>query len=335
MRIQKLLLGAFVLSTILCQALLGRTPLPSGSTQGPTIKNGGVKMITVDGKYQIWTKKVGSGKIKVLLLHGGPGCTHEYFECFEDFLPKEGIEFYYYDQLGSGNSDIPTDTSLWTLERFREEVEQVRTGLGLDHFYLYGHSWGGLLAMEYAFKYQEHLKGLVISDMTASIDSYTAYAAKLRAALPADVIATLDKYEKTASYDAPEYQNAMMTVVYPQYLCRVDPWPEPLMRTFKHMNQQIYNVLQGPNEFVITGTLSKWDVWNKLPGITAPTLVIGALHDEMNPEDIKREGSLIPHSRVLITNGSHMGMYDDQEAYFKGLIGFLRDVEKGKKIGKH
>src|SRR6185369_9484112 len=164
MGIRRLLVAAFVLSAGFCQILWGRNPFPPSESQGKMVKTGGVEMITVDGKYQVWTKKFGSGKIKMLLLHGGPGCTHEYFECFEDFLPKEGIEFYYYDQLGSGNSDIPTDSTLWTIDRFREEVEQVRKGLGLDHFYLYGHSWGGMLAMEYAFKYQEHLKGLVISD---------------------------------------------------------------------------------------------------------------------------------------------------------------------------
>ena len=132
------------------------------------VKTGGCKMIQVDGKYNVWTKKIGDGKIKVLLLHGGPGFTHDYFECFEDFLPKEGIEFYYYDQLGCGNSDIPTDTSLWNIPRFVEEVEQVRKGLGLDNFYLYGQSWGGMLAMEYLDKYQSHVKAAVLSNMTAS-----------------------------------------------------------------------------------------------------------------------------------------------------------------------
>ncbi|MBI4553609.1 MAG: proline iminopeptidase-family hydrolase, partial [Candidatus Latescibacteria bacterium] len=139
------------------------------------VKTGGVRMVTVDGKYKVWTKGVGSGPIKMLTLHGGPGATHEYFECFEDFLPQQGIQFFYYDQLGSAYSDQPDDLSLWTVERFREEVEQVRAGLGLENFYLYGQSWGGMLAIEYALKYQSHLKGLIISNMTASIPSYVEY----------------------------------------------------------------------------------------------------------------------------------------------------------------
>src|SRR5277367_2227904 len=137
------------------------TPAPQDSSY--EVKTGGNKMILIDGKYHVWTKKMGDGKIKVLLLHGGPGFSHDYFECFEDFLPKEGIEFYYYDQLGCGNSDIPADTSLWNLPRYVEEVEQVRKGLGLENFYLLGHSWGGMLAMEYLTKYQSHVKAAVIS----------------------------------------------------------------------------------------------------------------------------------------------------------------------------
>jgi proline iminopeptidase len=314
-----------VVAVVLCLS-----KLPAQGTAAPEVKVGGVKMITVDGKYQVWTKKVGSGKIKVLLLHGGPGFTHEYFECFEDFLPKAGIEFYYYDQLGSHYSDQPTDSTLWTIERFRDEVEQVRQGLGLDHFYLFGHSWGGMLAMEYAFKYQDHLKGLILSNMTASIPSYEKYMKVLRSQLPADVIALMDKFESAKQFDAPEYQNALMSEVYSRHICRLNPWPEPIMREFKHLNPAIYNYIQGPNEFFITGTMKNWDVWDKLPSIKVPTFCIGGTYDEMNPDDIKREGTLIPHSRVLITNGSHMCMYDDQQTYFRGLIKFLRDVETGK-----
>jgi proline iminopeptidase len=297
----------------------------------PEVKTGGIRMLPVDGKYRVWTKKVGRGPIKLLTLHGGPGCTHEYFECFEDFLPQEGVEFYYYDQLGSAYSDQPDDASLWTVDRFREEVEQVRRGLGLDNFYLLGHSWGGMLAIEYALKYQHHLKGLVISDMTASIPSYMEYAGRLRAALPKDIVAVLDKYEAKGEYDAPEYQEAMVGKVYREHLCRLDPWPDPVDRTLKHLAMPVYNTMQGPNEFVITGNFKSWDRWNDLPKIRVPTLVTGARHDTMNPDDIRREGKLLPNSRVWISEtGSHLAMYDDQPGYFAALIGFLRDVEAGR-----
>jgi proline iminopeptidase len=307
----------------------------AGAKEAPVkaagVKTGGIRLIPIDGgKYSVWTKKVGSGRIKMLTLHGGPGFTHEYFECFEDFLPQHGIEFYYYDQLGSAYSDQPDDVSLWKIDRFREEVEQVRAALGLENFYLLGHSWGGMLGIEYLLKHQEHVKGFVLSSMTASIPSYMAYAAKLRAELPADVLAILDKYEKKADYQAPEYQETMLKQMYARHVCRLDPWPDPVARSFKHFNDKVYNTMQGPNEFVITGNFKDWDRWKDLPSIHVPTLIISGRYDEMNPDDMKREGKLIPNSRVVLCEkGSHLSMWDDQEAYFRALLGWIRDVESG------
>jgi len=294
-------------------------------------RTGGIKLVRVDGKYNVWTKKVGNSPIKLLTLHGGPGATHEYFECFEDYLPKKKIEFYYYDQLDSAYSDKPNDKALWTIERYREEVDQVRKTLGLDRFYLLGHSWGGMLSIEYALKYQHHLKGLIISNMTASIQSYLAYINKLRRRLPRESQKILEKYEKTGEYDASEYQDVMFNYIYKKHVCRTDPWPDPVQRTFRNLNHQIYNYMQGPNEFLVTGTFKDWDRWSDLQKIHVPTLVIGARYDEMNPRDLRRMGKLIPYSRVKICkNGSHMAMYDDQESYINALIKFIKDVEKNR-----
>ncbi len=320
--------------TFSAASLLAATALPrlraAGAPQVPTVKTAGVRLIPVEGgKYKVWTKKVGRGGLKVLLLHGGPGCTHEYFECFEDFLPKEGIEFYYYDQLGSFYSDQPDDDSLWTVERFTEEVETVRKALGLEQFVLLGHSWGGMLGIEYALKYQQHLKGLVISNMNAGIKGYMEHAAVLRAQLPAETIAILDKYEAKQDYQNPEYLQAMMGTVYARHLCRLDPWPDAVQRTFKHFADKVYNVLQGPNEFVITGRFKNWERWDDLPKIKVPALVIGATHDEMDPEQLRRMAKLLPKGRFhLCPNGSHMDMWDDQAAYFRGLMAFLKDLRR-------
>ncbi len=307
------------------------------SSHDTGIQTGGVKVIPVNtpkGTFNVWTKKIGDGQIKVLLLHGGPGFTHDYFECFESFLPKEGIEFYYYDQLGVGNSDNPSDTSLWNLPRYVEEVEQVRKGLGLDNFYLYGHSWGSMLIMEYLQKYQSHVKGAVLSNMTAGIKNYTSYAEHLKQKLltPQELI-TFDSLDRLKRYDAPEYQNLLMNRLYTQIACRlpVENWPEPLMRAFKKANHDIYIHMQGVDEFHVTGNFKDWEMWDRLPNIKVPTLVIGGVYDEMNPEDMKREGHLIPNSRTyLCPNGSHLSMYDDQQNYFKSLIAFLKDVENNK-----
>ncbi len=287
-------------------------------------------MIEIDGGYHVWTKRVGQGPVQMLTPHGGPGCTHEYFECFEDFLPQHGIQFFYYDQLGSAYSDQPDDPRLWRIERFREEVEQVRKTLALENFYLYGQSWGGMLAIEYALKYQQHLKGLVISNMTASIRSYIASIGALREKLPLEIRQTLEKYEATGDYEASEYQEVMFKQIYTRHLCRIDPFPEPLARMFRHLNTKVYNTMQGPNEFVVTGTFRDWDRWSDLRQISVPTLLLVGQFDTMSVADIEKMGELIPHARVAVCEqGSHCPMYDDQEKYFRELIGFVHNVERG------
>ena len=280
-------------------------------------------MIDVGGGHKVWTKKIGSGQVKVLLLHGGPGFSHDYFECFEDFLTPAGIEFYYYDQLGCGNSDHPNDDRLWTVPRYLEEVEMVRKGLGLDNFVLYGHSWGGMLGIEYALKYGQHLSRLVISDMTASIPDYVRHVNAIRAELSAADRATLAKYEAIKKYDDPAYL-AVMDKVYHAHVLRLKDWPEPVPRALGKANQHIYNLMQGPNEFAITGTFRNWDRWADLPRIKTPTLVMGAKYDEMDPEQVRREGRLIRGARTWISDkGSHLCMWDDQAAYFAALVPFL------------
>src|SRR6476469_5561054 len=147
-----------------------------------SIQTAGIRMIPIKtpaGEFKVWTKRFGNNPgIKVLLLHGFPAAGHEYMECFESFFPREGFEFYEYDQLGAPYSDQPADSSLWTIERYVDEVEQVRKAIGADknNFYVLGNSWGGMLAMEYALKYQDNMKGLIVADMVASIPDYNKYA---------------------------------------------------------------------------------------------------------------------------------------------------------------
>jgi proline iminopeptidase len=188
------------------------------------VRVGGIRMIPVcGGKYQVWTKRLGSGPVKVLLLHGGPGFPHDYLEAMESFLPQAGIEMYYYDQLGVGNSDIPDDPSLWTLPRYLTEVEEVRRGLHLDQFVLYGHSWGGMLAMEYALNYEEHLRGLVISNMTAGIKSELKRLDELKTTLLSQAtLAQFNALETARDYDSPAYKRIVMEELYPQMICPVD-----------------------------------------------------------------------------------------------------------------
>lgn len=297
------------------------------------IQTAGIKMITIDGKYKVWTKRFGNGAIKVLLLHGGPAMTHEYMECFESFFPKANIEFYEYDQLGSYYSDQPDDSSLWTTARFVEEVEQVRKGLGLekDHFYLLGNSWGGILAMEYALKYQENLKGLIISNMVASIPRYEQYNKKLRSEMRKSLVDSMEAFEQKGNYQDPVYLNMVQKEYYDQHICRIVPNPDPVLRSFKHVNSTIYVMMQGPSEFKTGGRLLHWDRWNDLHNIYVPTLMIGAKYDTMNPEEMDEMSKLVQHGRYLYCpEGSHLAMWDDQQHYYPGIIQFLYDVQEGR-----
>jgi proline iminopeptidase len=301
------------------------------------VQTGGIKMIPIQtpvGKFNVWTKRIGNNpRIKVLLLHGGPGGSHEFFESFESFLPAEGIEFIYYDQLGSYLSDKPTDSSLWTTERFVEEVEQVRIALGLnkDNFYLLGHSWGGILATEYALKYQQHLKGLIISNMMSSCPDYGEYANEVLAQqMPRPVLDSIRTIEAKKDFGNPKYMELLTPYFYEEHLCRALPWPEPITRAFPHINQQIYVLMQGPSEFGISGRLEKWDRSKDLPQIKVPTLTIGGKHDTMDPEHMKWMATQVQQGDSLVCpNGSHCSMWDDQPHYFPGLIKFIKAVDAG------
>jgi proline iminopeptidase len=304
-------------------AACGLAPAPSGRADG--VRTGGARTVRIDGKFDVWVRQVGTGPIPVLTLHGGPGFSHFYLECLEDFLPRDEFRFWYYDQLGCGFSDAPDDLSLWTLERYIGEVEQVRKALGLTRFVLFGHSWGGMLGMEYALRYPQYLSGLVVSNMTASVAEYLRHSEQLLSRLPAEAQAVIKRYRASGQFDAPEYQKVLLEQVYARHVCRLDPWPEPLLRTMGRINTRIYNTMQGPDEFTVSGNFKDWDIWDRLHGIAVPTLLIGARHDEMAPEQIERMGKLIPRARVAICErGSHMAMYDDQAAYFGALLPFLR-----------
>ena len=304
------------------------------------VLSGGVKMIpitTPKGTFRVWTKRVGNNPtIKVLLLHGGPGATHEYFEAFDSYFPAAGIEYYYYDQLGSAYSDQPKEPELWDLPRFVEEVEQVRQALNLDksNFYLYGQSWGGVLAIDYALKYQQHLKGLIISNMMASGPAYNEYAEKvLMPAMDQKVLAEIKQLEAKKDFENPRYMELLIPHHYVHHILRMpaEQWPDPVNRAFKHINPAIYIPMQGPSELGLSGKLLNWDRTNDLPKITPPPLVIGAKYDTMDPAHMEMMAKKVQKGRYLFCpQGSHLALYDDQKVYVEGLIQFILDVDGGK-----
>ncbi len=301
---------------------------------------GGVRMIeitTPKGPFKVWTKRVGNNpKIKVLLLHGGPAMTHEYLEVFDSYFPAAGIEYYYYDQLGSAYSDQPDEPELWEIPRFVDEVEQVRQALKLDkeNFYLFGHSWGGVLAIEYALKHQEHLAGLIVSNMVASGPSYNAYANDvLMPAMNQQLLAEAKRLEATGDTANPRYMELLIPEHYEKHILRMPAaqWPDPLNRSLKHVNLKIYVPLQGPSELGLSGKLLTWDRSADLGKITVPTLTIGARHDTMDPKHMEWMASAVKNGRYLYCDkGSHLAMYDDQQAYFTGVIDFIQSVSAGQ-----
>ena len=294
----------------------------------------GVRMIpihTPKGEFKVWTRRVGDNPaIKVLLLHGGPGTTHEYLETFDRYFPGASIEYYYYDQLGSAFSDQPDDPSLYTVQRFTDEVEQVRKALGLgkDNFYLFGHSWGGLLAIEYALAHPGKLKGLVISNMMASAPAHNEYVERVLAPqIDPAALAEVRALEAEGKTDDPRYMALLLPQFYERHFIRMPfaNWPEPLLRASEHLNPKVYKPLQGPSELGIHGRLAQWDRFEDLARIDVPTLVIGARHDTMDPAYLRKMSQRLQQGQFLYCeNGSHMAMYDDAACYFDGLLTFLR-----------
>ena len=342
--------GIALLSTLFSTLLTacGSLPPPPASpaanasayfdnTNRNDVLSGGTRLIpitTPKGTFNVWTKRVGNNPtIKVLLLHGGPAATHEYFEAFDSYFPGASIEYYYYDQLGSAFSDQPDDASLWEIPRFVEEVEQVRVALGLnrDNFYLLGHSWGGILAIEYALKYQQNMKGMIISNMMASIPAYNDYANKvLMPAMDQKVLAEIKALEAQGKYEDPRYMELLMPHHYQYHILRMPPdqWPDPVNRAFKRLNTKIYIPMQGPSELGASGKLLNWDRTRDLARIKVPTLVIGGRYDTMDPKHMEWMAGAFPNGRYLYcATGSHMSMYDDQTTYFNGLIRFIKDVD--------
>ncbi len=303
--------------------------------------SGGARRIPIDtpaGRFAVWTKRVGNNPgLKVLLLHGGPGATHEYLEAFDSYLPAAGIEYHYYDQLGSGFSDQPDEPSLWELDRFVDEVEQVRRTLGLDrdNFVLYGQSWGGMLAIEYALAHQEHLRGLVVSNMMASAPAYTAYAEQvLMPAMDQDALAEIKALEFAGDIENPRYMELLTRHHYEAHVLRMAAadWPDPVQRSLAHINPKIYVPMQGPSELGMAADakLARWDRVSDLSRILVPALVVGAAYDTMDPAHMQMMAGRLPRGRYLhCPKGSHMALYDDQETYFAGLIDFLRDLPPG------
>jgi proline-specific peptidase len=285
-------------------------------------------------EYKTWYRIVGQGeddgKLPVLYLHGGPGATHDYIESFEA-MAETGRRAIFYDQLGCGKSDLPDDTSLWTVETFVEEVGVVREALGLDRLHILGHSWGGMLAMAYALTQPSGVESMIVASSPSSIPQWVAEANRLRAELPEDLQATLEKHEEAGTFSDPEYEEACM-VFYKRHLCRLDEWPDYVLRSFQFIEEHgvVYNTMNGPSEFHVIGTIKDWDITDRLGEIRIPTLVITGEFDEATPAINRTVSEGIPGAESVIYPGtSHCAHVEDPEGYMRVIDDFLGRVETG------
>ena len=283
---------------------------------------------------QTWYQIIGdgeqTGKLPLVCLHGGPGALHDYIEPL-GALAETGRRVIFYDQLGCGKSWLETDPSKWTVELYVEEVGVVRDALGLDDIHLFGSSWGGMLAMEYALTQPAGLASLVLSSSPASIPIWAEETNRLRRELPEETRRVLDEHEAAGTTDSPEYRAAEMEF-YKRHVCRVDPWPDYVVRSFAGIEEHpdVYLTMQGPNEFVITGTLKDWDISDRLGEITQPTLITAGEYDEFTPRQAQALHAGIPGSElVTFENCSHMQFAEDPEHYREVVAGFLERVEQG------
>lgn len=276
---------------------------------------------------QIWYQVVGTGDaVPLLTLHGGVGLGHDYLEPLAALASERPVIFF--DQLGCGKSEKPDDLSLWRIERFVEEVSALRTTLKLDRIHLFGHSWGGWLAIEYMLRDPAGVASLILASTSAAVTQFAEEARRLKATLPQEVLETLNRYEADGDFHNPGYQKAMMAF-YALYICRLDPWPEPLLRSLNNfMSNPIPNEeMTGPSLFAVSGNLRHWDRRPHLSEITVPTLTTCGRHDEMGPVCAQTLCDGIPNAQMQIFEQSaHMAHLEETELYLQGIRSFLGRV---------
>ncbi len=266
----------------------------------------------------------------VVVLHGGPGSTHDYLLSLTE-LNREGWPVLHYDQLGSGGSTHLPDAGpdFWTVELFLEELDNLLRSLGLaDNYVLFGHSWGGMLAARHAADRPGGLRGLVIANSPASYRLWRQEMEVLRAALPPEVDAVLRKHEAAGTTDSQEYFTAMR-VFYDRHVCRVVPWPRDYLASFMDTadNPTVYHTMNGPSEFHVIGTLKDWSVEDRLPDIGVPTLVISGRYDEATPVTVRPFHELIPGARwEIFENSSHVPHLEEPERFFEVVTRFLKEL---------
>ncbi len=281
--------------------------------------------------HQTWYRvcgDLGSGLTPLVVAHGGPGCTHDYVDAFRD-IAETGRAVVHYDQIGNGRSthlrDKPAD--FWQPALFLDELDSLLKHLGIqDNYALLGQSWGGMLGSEHAVTTPSGLKALIIANSPASMGLWLQAAARLRSALPAEVQATLLSHEVAGTIASDEYKAASQ-VFYQRHVCRLDPWPDEVKRTFDAMDADptVYHAMNGPTEFHVIGSLKDWSVIDRLHAIDVPVLLISGRHDEAAPEVVQPFADRIKDVEwVIFENSSHMPHVEERAACMGVVTDFLK-----------
>ena len=260
---------------------------------------------------------------EILCLHGGPGATHDYLLSMAD-LANSGYRVTFYDQLGCGRSQVPKNTALFVPERYVEEVEAFRKEMRLGRPHVIGSSWGGMLSIAYALKYQRNMKTMTTVGGLHSVPLTVREMERMKRGLPKDVQETLNKYEKEGEYENPDYLKAVM-VFYNKHLCRLSPWPMEVSHSLDHISKPVYGTMNGPNEFTIIGNTRYWDVTDRLRSIRVPTLVLGGRYDEVSPAVAREIHKNIRGSELTIfPNSSHLPFWEERGPFMKRVLKFLK-----------
>ena len=285
----------------------------------------GEGFVDVEGG-RVWYRIAGSGTATPLLLqHGGPGAPSYYLNPLEGVTVDRPVIFY--DQLGAGRSERPTDESLWNVGRFVRELAQLREALGLEEVHILGHSWGSMLAMEYLLTRPDGVKSVILASPVISAARWADDAQRLIAEMPEEYQRAIEVNERAGTTASEEYQEATMEY-YRRYLSLTDPWPADLITAFENLNEEIYGLMWGPSEFTATGTLRNYDREAELGSLDLPVLYTAGRFDEATPETVEHYRSLTPNSEIAIfEHSAHMTMLDEPEAYVAAIREFLNGID--------
>lgn len=289
--------------------------------------------IDVDGHHVI-AYSYGTGKDVLFCVNGGPGLPCDYLRDSHSCFIDQGFRVVAFDQLGTGRSDRPSNSALWTLERYVHETETVRKALGLGQVHLLGHSWGGWLGIEYALNHGDALASLILSSTVADMPQLRAELDRLRAALGPETVAMMQRHEAEGRFDHPEYV-AAITVLNYRHVCRLADWPAPVLRSLNDWNMEPYGAIQGPNEFLYIGNIRHWSRLADLHKITVPVLITVGQHDEQTPACALEMKLRLPNAELhVFPNSSHLPFYEDPELYYPVLRNFLENNRQAASGGR-